>query len=257
MKTLRIFLLSALAFSAAALQAQPQVIAHRGYWKTEGSAQNSIAALQKADSIRCFGSECDVLQTQDGVLVVNHDATVGPDKIRIEDALYKDIKDIRLSNGEKLPTLKQYLKAFKKCRNTLLILEIKEHSTDQKMVRATRDIVTMVDKMGLKDRVYYISFMPTICDELVRQAPGSQIAYLSNRMDPRQVKERGYTGVDFHYSQFQKNPQWVKQCHDLGLNVNVWTVNTEALMREMIALGVDYITTDHPETLQEILAENR
>ena len=37
----------ALIISVASAQAQKsQVIAHRGYWKTAGSAQNSITALQ-------------------------------------------------------------------------------------------------------------------------------------------------------------------------------------------------------------------
>ena len=43
-------LISAIALLACivGMQAQTQVIAHRGFWKTEGSAQNSIAALEKA-----------------------------------------------------------------------------------------------------------------------------------------------------------------------------------------------------------------
>ncbi len=35
-----------------------QVIAHRGYWDTHGSAQNSLASLEKADEIGAYGSEC-------------------------------------------------------------------------------------------------------------------------------------------------------------------------------------------------------
>ena len=58
--------------SAARNRAQ-QVIAHRGYWKTAGSAQNSITALQKADSIHCYGSEFDVWLAKDNKLVVNLD----------------------------------------------------------------------------------------------------------------------------------------------------------------------------------------
>lgn len=255
MKATRFFALAALALTSVTAYSQAKVVAHRGYWRADGAAQNSIASLRKADQIKCFGSECDVLQTKDGVLVVNHDPHVGPDKILIEDAKYKDIKDIKLSNGEKVPTLKEYLKALKKCQNALLVLEIKEHSTDEKMVKATRDIVAMVNQMGLADRVYYISFMPTICDEIVKIAPKAEIAYLSNKMTPEQVKQRGYTGVDFHYSQFEKNPNWVRDCHDLGLNVNVWTVNTEELMNQMLDLGVDFITTDYPELLQKILLE--
>ena len=62
--------------SYANIQAQQtKVIAHRGFWKTSGSAQNSITALVKADSIHCYGSEFDVWITTDGQLVVNHDET--------------------------------------------------------------------------------------------------------------------------------------------------------------------------------------
>ena len=32
-----------------------QVIAHRGYWDTHGSAQNSLASLEKADEIGAYG----------------------------------------------------------------------------------------------------------------------------------------------------------------------------------------------------------
>ena len=51
MKIKKLLLASALLFSAYNVSAQTQVIAHRGFWKTEGSAQNSIAALIKADAM--------------------------------------------------------------------------------------------------------------------------------------------------------------------------------------------------------------
>lgn len=35
------------AFVLPSYAAKPKVVAHRGYWKTEGSAQNSIRALVK------------------------------------------------------------------------------------------------------------------------------------------------------------------------------------------------------------------
>lgn len=42
----------------------PKVIAHRGYWKTPSSAQNSLRALELADSIGVYGSEFDVWLTE-------------------------------------------------------------------------------------------------------------------------------------------------------------------------------------------------
>ena len=51
----------------------------------------------------------------------------------------------------------------------------------------------------------------------------------------------------------RKHPEWVKQAQELGLEVNVWTVDTEEDMRYFIEQGVDYITTDYPERLQALL----
>ena len=85
-----------------------KVIAHRGYWKTEGSAQNSIRSLERASEIGAYGSEFDVHLTADNVLVIFHDNDIQGK--HIQSCTYDELKDLQLSNGEKLPTLEQYLK---------------------------------------------------------------------------------------------------------------------------------------------------
>ena len=52
----KLFFASALLFAACGTIQAQEVIAHRGFWTTDGSAQNSLAALVKADSIHCYGS---------------------------------------------------------------------------------------------------------------------------------------------------------------------------------------------------------
>lgn len=47
----KLFFASALLFAACGTIQAQEVIAHRGFWTTDGSAQNSLAALVKADSI--------------------------------------------------------------------------------------------------------------------------------------------------------------------------------------------------------------
>ncbi len=74
-------------------------------------------------------------------------------------------------------------------------------------------------------------------------------------MSPQEVKARNWNGIDYHYSVFQKNPTWVKEAKDLGLLVNVWTVNDPKVMQEMIDMKADYITTDKPLILKEILTK--
>ena len=50
-------------------------------------------------------------------------------------------------------------------------------------------------------------------------------------------------------------PEWVKEAHDLGMSVNVWTVDNPEDIRAMRDLGVDQITTDKPALAREILWE--
>lgn len=49
--------------------------------------------------------------------------------------------------------------------------------------------------------------------------------------------------------------QRVTEAHDLGLAVNVWTVNDTAEMQAMIDMGVDGVITDYPQTTMDLLAE--
>ena len=245
--------LCALALVACILsiQAQTQVIAHRGFWKTEGSAQNSITALEKAADAKLYGSEFDVLMTTDGKIVVNHDNTI--EGMAIPETPYKKLKNLKIKNGEKLPTLKNYLKKGKKL-NIQLILEAKPLPTKEMEDQAIATIVKMVKKMGLEKQVEYISFSLNMCEQLAKLTPESEIAYLEGNIAPAELKKKGINGIDYHVNVIlNKHPEWVKEAHDLGMKVNVWTVNNESDMKKLIDMKVDYITTDQPLELQKLL----
>lgn len=245
-------LISAIALLACivGMQAQTQVIAHRGFWKTEGSAQNSIAALEKAAEEKLYGSEFDVQVTLDGKLIVNHDAKF--QGFIIAETPYKQLKKIRLQNGEKLPNLKKYLKKGKKL-DIQLILEIKSHKSKEVEDKMAADIVKMVKKMELEKQVEYIAFSLNVCEELAKLTPESEIAYLNGDIAPAELKKKGINGIDYHYNVIEKHPEWVKEAHDLGMKVNVWTVNKEDMMKKLIDRKVDYITTDQPLETKALL----
>ena len=245
-------LISAIALLACivGMQAQTQVIAHRGFWKTEGSAQNSIAALEKAAEEKLYGSEFDVQVTLDGKLIVNHDVKF--QGFVIAETPYKQLKKIRLNNGEKLPNLKKYLKKGKKL-DIQLILEIKSHKSKEVEDKMAADIVKMVKKMGLEKQVEYIAFSLNICEQLAKLTPESEIAYLNGDVTPAELKKKGINGIDYHYNVIEKHPEWVKEAHDLGMKVNVWTVNKEDMMKKLIDRKVDYITTDQPLEAKKLL----
>ena len=112
MKRITKFLVIAAVAASAAACAPAQktaITAHRGFWNCEeaGYAQNSIKALEMAQVNQFWGSEFDVQMTRDLVLIVNHDNSI--DGMKIWDHDFADFKDCRLKNGEKIPTLDQYL----------------------------------------------------------------------------------------------------------------------------------------------------
>ena len=62
----------------------------------------------------------------------------------------------------------------------------------------------------------------------------------------------GATWSSYHK---EVNVDSIKLAHELGLSVNVWTVNDPGRMRELIAMGVDGIITDYPDRLRQVLTE--
>lgn len=249
----KIMMASALLVTACCMQAQTKAIAHRGFWKTPGSSQNSISALQKADSIECYGSEFDVWIAKDNKLIVNHDPVykMRPMEYSKGDAL----TGLKLSNGENLPSLKQYLEAGKKC-DTQLILELKAHSTKKRETKAVQEIVAMVKSMGLENRMEYITFSLHAMKEFIRLAPtGTPVFYLNGDLSPEELKELGAAGFDYHMGVIKKHPEWIKEAHDLGMKVNVWTVDEAEDMKWLIEHKADFITTNEPIVLQKELKQ--
>ncbi len=238
---------------SAAVAAQPKVISHRGYWTAPNSAQNSLASFTKADSVGVFGSEIDVWLTADDKLIVNHDRVYKGTDINMEKSTLKEITSIVLPNGENIPTLDAYLRLVAAKPNTRLILEMKSLSDLKREDLAAEKIVKALRKYNLLDRTDIIAFSINACLAFKKLMPDGRIFYLNGDLAPRSIKKLGLTGIDYSMSVLRKNPKWVEQAHKEGLEVNVWTVDTEEDMRYFIDLGVDYITTDYPERLQALL----
>ena len=222
-----------------------EVIAHRGFWNTDGSAQNSLAALKKAQELDLYGSETDVWITTDGYLMINHDATING--ITIQNSTYDQVKDQTLSNGEKISTLQDLLKATMESESrTKLIIEIKTHDSQEKNMRVAKATVDAVNEAGASSKIEYIAFDLEVCKELVRLAPDARVAYLSGGMAPDDVHALGITGLDYNIAEFNDHPEWISRAKELGMTVNVWTVNTMGDMAAMTNAGVEFITTDNP-----------
>ena len=73
--------------------------------------------------------------------------------------------------------------------------------------------------------------------------------------DRQLLRADGIRGIDYTFSTISVRPDWIREVHDNGMVVNTWTVNAEQDMMSCIALGMDFITTNYPQTLKELLTK--
>lgn len=251
-----IVLAMTLAAAASAAYCRTDIVAHRGYWTAEGSAQNSLRSLVKADSIGVYASEFDVWRSRDGVLFCNHDNKFHG--VTFAEADSAVIAQIVLDNGESVPTLRTMLATARQLPELKLVFELKEHDNKDQEALAVAEGVAMIGEMGLADRTEYITFSKKALLNFVRHAPaGTHISYLTGDLTPEQVYAGGADGIDYHISVFRQNPDWIDRAHALGMRVNVWTVNDPADIQWCIDRGVDLITTNAPEEALRLADKSR
>lgn len=237
------------------------IVAHRGYHP--GSVpENSLASLIEAQKLGVYGSEFDVYVTLDDVVVLYHNATFsGTEKTenaafggkRVDSFTYDQIKNYKLANGENIPTLNDYLLQAQKYPNTKLILEIKTHQNAEKNMRAAEACFNLVKNMNMQHQVEYIAFSYDICKKLVQLDPNAMVQYLNGDKAPAKVLADGIRGID--YTSSKLTDAWIKEANDLGMTVNVWTVNSQSSMVDFMNKGVDLITTDESEVAMKLVGK--
>lgn len=239
---------------------QIAIVAHRGFWKSEqgGMSENSIAALKAAQDAGLWGSECDIHLTADGVVIVNHNNDIEGKLIREHN--FADFAGDLLPNGERRPTIDEYLEQTAKCKTTKLVIEFKKQGSDQREDQLVEKTIAAMKAHDLytPERILFISFSKHICGRLAKEHPQFINQFLSS--DPTGINENpvnyyalGINGIDYHYKMFKAHPEWVKTAHEKGMSVNAWTVNKEDDIKAMINLGVDAITTNEPLLVRELL----
>ena len=261
----KIFLLSAMIAAlfitqtAFAQKKQCGIVAHRGFWNCEeaGYAKNSLAALRCAQEAGFWGAEFDVNMTSDGVLIVYHDSDIKGKKI--EKHPYSEFADFEIKNGEKIPTIDQYLEQGKIYPETMLVYELKPHSSAEVEDRFIDLTIAKLEEHGLMDpeRVMFISFSLHICEVLAQKLPGFTVQFLGSSKNPDELADRGINGVDYNHLIYKMHKKWYRRARKRDMSINAWTVNKEKEMKKMFRLGVDMLTTDEPLKARDILEKRR
>ncbi|MCQ2119015.1 MAG: hypothetical protein MJY84_03735, partial [Bacteroidales bacterium] len=207
------------------------VTPHQGDFNLTWAGQNTASSFLHAVKAGYYGSETDAQLTADGVIVINHDSLLKG--VDINTSSYDEVKDLIVDdrNKEKIATLQQLLDILidNPDSPTKLVLEIKRQANAPACVDSA---VALVRRMGLQDRVDYISFDKDACREIAAQDVEGVSAYLDHDLDPYQVKELGVNCMDKAYPYMRD--EWYDLSHELGLTVNIWTPDNAEEIAVMI-----------------------
>ncbi len=224
------------------------VVAHRGAFKKNNLPENSIAGLQEAIRLQCEGSEFDIRVTADDSLVIIHDPVHAG--INVEETKYNELVLHKLSNGETLPTLREYLLAGMHQNQTKLVLEVKPSGVNkQRSLLAAEKSFELVQELGIEEKVIYISFDFDVIKKILSLNPQASVQYLNGDKSPMELKKDGVNGIDYNLAVFRMHPSWIESAKQNNIVLNAWTVNKATDMDWLLRRGFDYITTDEPELL--------
>lgn len=224
-----------------------KMVAHRGVSGIE--RENTCAAFVAAGNRSYYGVETDVHVTADGQIIVYHDDNLvrllGDERV-IEETKFDDLRALHLCDHDQrprhdlvLPTLEEYIRICKKYGKEC-VLELKRHFEPRDIDK----VIEIIRAEEYLDHVIFISFdLPNmLC--IREKLPAQRAQYLKSELtdDLLDILKTNHLDLDIRYTAL--TAEFTKACHEAGIEVNVWTVDTLEDARRMVEYGVDYITSN-------------
>jgi glycerophosphoryl diester phosphodiesterase len=238
-------------FFTSSIPGRPLVFAHRG-----GSAlapENTMEAFANGLSLGADGIELDVHLSSDGLVVVNHDATV--DRTTSGRGAVAHMTAGELARL-KVPSLADVLAEFRDAR---VVIELKVNS--KQLARALIDVVRRtnavericVGSFGLRVLRAVRGLEPAIATSAAREEVRWALYQSWVRRAPHNVGYAGLQVPEFSGTTRVVSPRFVDLAHGAGRFVHVWTVDTEEDARRLLGWGVDGLITDRPDLIVPVV----
>lgn len=260
------------------------VVAHRGAVKEfGGTPDNSIASLRNAIALGCYGSELDIYWTKDNDVIVAH--ADGNCQINRMYPWENTVAELRrggvLSNGEILPTFKEYLTvAVTEGKCTKLILDIKNITAPttinadtraQYCINACRRATEIAKEMGATE---YIEFICTGNEKVMSgcapicESAKIPIGWMANRTGAEY--ERLGAGCKYAYrwanlslehmnDGFSGGKRTIDEFVSRGIEFSCYNADTDQQMEYYINQShkLKFICTNYPKGLLRKMGINR
>ncbi len=136
-----------------------------------------------------------------------------------------------------------------------VLTSIRQHGVDARCLISSFDWRVLSSLRGLAPNIArgYLSYEQPGDDCMVFDgSPYMDGLRVSDHADslPRLLATQGALCWCVHFRDL--TPERLREAHDLGLAVNVWTVNESADMQAMADMGVDGVITDYPERMLQV-----
>ena len=227
--------------------------AHRG--SSDSRPENTMEAFSLAVEEGADMIELDVHLSKDGEIVVAHDARlerVSDGTGCINDFTVKELKSLNFnklfpeSPVCRIPTLSEVFSLIKPA-STGLNIELK--TIERIYFELPEKLVSLAKEYGLEERIIYSSFNHYSLVQIKKIKADAKTGLLYNLglVDPWVYANYIHAhAIHPHYYIIAALPETVERCHEHGLKVNVWTVDSGEAVKMMLNYGVDGIITNSP-----------
>lgn len=235
------------------------IIAHRG--NSSEAPENTLPAFRSAAEIGVSFLECDVHLSKEEIPVIIHDhllfrTTDNPNPIAIDDLSLEQIKALDVGlwfhesfRGQEVLTLSELLDSPLNEAN--LMLEVKEGSAPEaRLAEAVVDDLLRHSEKPPNRNIIVGSLSPEVLKHVKELAPRQPtIAIIGNIENIHQYPDPDIYALNNNVI----SEALIKEIHQEGKKVWIWTVDEPEEMIRLINMDVDGIITNKPRLLKELL----
>jgi glycerophosphoryl diester phosphodiesterase len=242
-----------------------EIIAHRG--ASFDAPENTVAALRLGYEQGADAGECDIHLSQDGRIVVFHDADtarIGGPKQAVAAQTLAELRTRDAAQwgkwrgsafAEKIPELAEVLALVPAGKR--LFIELKVGA------EILPELARVIHASGLgAAQLPLITFDLEVARETKRRLPAHEVSWIVGYEAGRSpgvvelvksAQAAGIDGLDLNF-RFPMDAAFVQEVRAAGLKLYTWTVDDPTVARSLAAAGIDGITTNRPGWLRGQLA---
>lgn len=243
-------------FMIQTLQAQSSflIIGHRGAMGYE--VENSLSSIRKAIAFGVEMIEIDVFRCKSGEIMVFHDdhlnRLANKDAL-IEDLTLSELKELHLSNGEKIPTLTEVMQLTNGV--VALNIELKGKNTASGVFKLLKQAIK-VNELSLES-ILISSFHWDELKLMRNYSNSIKIGVLTHISPVKAIDFAQQINAFSIHPRFNSlNKTKVHKIHSAGFLIYAYTVNNEEDIHKMVDLTIDGIFTNYPDKAQILTIRN-